>query len=467
METSPGSRSNVVIVGGGLSGLSAAWRLERAGVSTTVLEAGDRPGGRVRTERVDGYVVDTGPDAATGGYAAWLSLIDDLGLSGQITAPSPVLGIVRDGRIIDIDPSRPLRAALTPALSAWAKARVAAGALRLSPQLRRVDSYALIESADLDDPWTDARRFALRHFGREATDYLIDPAIRLTTGSGASHASNLMVLGALASWSGALVNIEGGFDVVPKGIAARLPDVRCGARVTSVEDTQTGVAVRYRSTDGSEDVIEADGCVIGTMYDVAREVWPRLDDLAPRFAPQLRNVALISVSLGYRRRPLTAAYSVMVPTRESPEALLIFMQHSKAPDRAPQGHGLVTIYTDSHVTDRYLERSDEQLEAWAAGIVEGLCPELAGQRDLAIVTRWPKAGYLATPGFWRRSRDLLGAIPQEGRVQLGGDLFGAGSMESAVRWGERAAERLIAGALRGSPLGGGLTWPSAPESKIH
>jgi hypothetical protein len=58
------------------------------------------------------------------------------------------------------------------------------------------------------------------------------------------------------------------------------------------------------------------------------------------------------------------------------------------------------------------------------------------------VTRWPVAGYLATPGFWRQSRALLAAIPADGRVQLAGDLFGAGSMESAVRWGERAAERL-------------------------
>jgi hypothetical protein len=64
-----------------------------------------------------------------------------------------------------------------------------------------------------------------------------------------------------------------------------------------------------------------------------------------------------------------------------------------------------------------------------------------------VVTRWPIAGYLTTPGFWRRSRELLAAIPPGGRVQLGGDLFGAGSMESAVRWGQRAADTLMSGAL--------------------
>ncbi len=155
---------------------------------------------------------------------------------------------------------------------------------------------------------------------------------------------------------------------------------------------------------------------------------------------------LISISLGYRRRPNTAAYVVTVPTRELPDALLIFMQHNKAQDRAPGGHGLVTIYTDTLATDRYLERPDAELQDWAAGVIEGLCPELAGEREMGVVTRWPKAGYLATPGFWRRSRDLLGAIDAERRVQLAGDLFGAGSMESSVRWGERAADRLLASA---------------------
>lgn len=438
--------SSAIVIGGGLSGLAAAWRLQKAGVDVTVLEAQDRPGGRVRTEEVDGYRIDTGPDAATSGYSGWLGLIDELGLREALTTPSPVLGSVRNGRIIDIDPGKPLKAAMTPALSASGKARLVAGALRLRKQLKGIDSYALNLSADLDDPSLNAERFATRYFGREVTDYLIDPAIRLSTGSGASEASSLSVLGVLTAWSVALVNIEGGFAVVPNGIAARLSDIRYEARVTAVEEGAASVVVRYES-GGSSRSLSADGCVIGAMYHVARELWPRLDALAPDFAPNLRNVKLISISLGYRRRPDTNAYVVTMPTCEFPDALLVFMQHNKAPDRAPGGRGLVTIYSDTLATDRYLTRSDEELEAWAAGIIERLCPELAGQRELAVVTRWPTAGYLTTPGFWRRSRELLAAMPASGRVQLGGDLFGAGSMESAVRWGQRAADTLLGGAL--------------------
>ena len=121
---------------------------------------------------------------------------------------------------------------------------------------------------------------------------------------------------------------------------------------------------------------------------------------------------------------------------------MIFLQHNKSPDRAPSGHSLVTIYTDTIVADRFLDRSDEQLEAWAADIVERLCPELAGRRDMCIVSRWPFAGYLADPGFWRRTAALRESLPG-GRVLVAGDLFGAGSLESAARAGEHAATQIL------------------------
>src|SRR5581483_8954762 len=234
------------------------------------------------------YVVDTGPDAATSGYTGWLGLIEELGLGAKLTSPSGVLGMVRDGRIVDIDPAKPLKAAMTPALSARAKARLVTGVVRLRGQMKGIDSYALNLSADLDDPAMTAEAFAVKYFGREVTDYLIDPAIRLSTGSGASEASSLSVLGVLTAWSVALVNIEGGFEVVPRGIAARLAHpVRYGARATAVDDSGDGVRVTYTDRDGTEGTVQADACVIGAMYHVAREIWQPLDGLAPAFAPNL------------------------------------------------------------------------------------------------------------------------------------------------------------------------------------
>jgi protoporphyrinogen oxidase len=121
----------------------------------------------------------------------------------------------------------------------------------------------------------------------------------------------------------------------------------------------------------------------------------------------------------------------------------MFLQHNKASDRAPRGHTLVTLYTDTAATDRYMAMDDARIERWAGEFVESLLPELTGHRDLCEVNRWPSAGYLADRGFWRRARALREALSELQRVQLAGDLFGAGSMEAAIRFGRRAARRVL------------------------
>lgn len=59
-----------------------------------------------------------------------------------------------------------------------------------------------------------------------------------------------------------------------------------------------------------------------------------------------------------------------------------------------------------------------------------------------MISRWPKTAYLPDPGYWRRTAALIEALPDDGRVQIAGDVFNGSSMESAIRWGESAASRV-------------------------
>src|SRR5207253_2005987 len=132
---------------------------------------------------------------------------------------------------------------------------------------------------------------------------VIDGAMRLVSGSGAREASCLGAMGALTGWSVPTVNITGGLQSVPNAAAERLRDVRFNATVTAVMETQSGVAVSYSDAGGTQQQIDADGCVIAAMFHTACEIWPDLDRLAPDFRTRLRDVKLISITLGYRRTP--------------------------------------------------------------------------------------------------------------------------------------------------------------------
>src|SRR4051794_40807852 len=82
-------RFDVVIVGGGIAGLSAAYELSRAAKPLVVLEAGTRPGGVILSEQVDGFTVDGGPDSLLVQKPAAIRLCEELGLGPRLVPTKP------------------------------------------------------------------------------------------------------------------------------------------------------------------------------------------------------------------------------------------------------------------------------------------------------------------------------------------------------------------------------------------
>ena len=434
---------SAIVIGAGLAGLSAGFRLKQAGFDVTVLEQRDRVGGRVLTIRRDGFVIDSGPDAMTESYKNYQALATELGYGDQFVHSSAVVGLLRDGRVLDIDTKSLLSMVFTPTLSWSAKIRFAWGLFKNRKLFVGVDSFRLVDSADFDTDKEHAETFSLREFGREITDYVIDPLIRLVAGGSADEASRLGVLGGMVNWSVPLMNIKGGLDMLPMALAKHV-NIKTSVEVSKLVDTGQGVEVSYSDAKGETQLLQADVCVIATPHNVSEAIYPKLRELVPGYSDKIKYIKLVSLSLAYAAPTNSKAYVVQVPTVESRDVLLIFMQHNKASDRAPPGKSLITIYTDTMAWERIALQDDETVTKWARGEIEKMFPELGGHFIFGSISRWPFTGYLADPGFWLRTRELMKAQPETSRIQLAGDLFGAGSMESAVTWGEHAARCLIA-----------------------
>lgn len=439
MNRAATDHKTVIVVGAGLCGLTAAHRLQQAGLAVTVLERDDAVGGCARTERRAGYVIDTGPDVINTSYGRLLSLVTEIGLGQSIVRSSQVVDVIRAGRPIEVDRGRPLSLIANPVLTWRSKLSLAWGYLKLRTQLRNFDPYAMSTQADRQDQGT-AYDFASKYFPDEVIEYLLDPILRAFAGTSARQASGLAVLNALSVGTRELVNVRGGIDTIPRRLADDL-DVRCGAAVTDIKESDGSVIVCYEA-QGRSHQIKADACLLAVQFHDARSFWPVLDKVVPGAGDGLVDIPMISVSVGYDVVPGTRAYSVLVPSVESDEAILLLMQQNKSDDRVPPGRSLVTLYTELGTTQRFMAQPDDEIATWAGGVIESYYPALAGHRDLSVVTRWNHSGYRPSPGYWRSINEIRSSLPR-GRVHAAGALYGSGGLERAVLAGERAAERLL------------------------
>lgn len=436
----------VIVVGAGLSGLTAALRLQQAGFSVRVLEAGSRPGGRCATLRRDGFIIDTGPEIVAGSYTHYLRLVHDAGLDAAIVPSSTVVGSVRGGRLIDTDTTRTIAMAFTPLLSWGGKLRLLKGFRAAWPLVKNLDAYSMADFPQHDRPEVTADQRARELFGDEVTDFLIDPLVRMIGGAVPTRISELLMLGGLNSWSASLCNLRGGLDTLPAAVARKL-QVSYDTRVASIEESPGGVTLHTSGAKGTQ-TLSADRCVVACQLDEAARLSPAIAAYAQPFLDRLSFAKLIDIKLAYSTRARSRAFACQVPSAENRRLLMYALTHNKAPDRAPAGHSLFTCYLDDGVFEEMAPQSDEALIACVREQIEKLHPEVSGHFRFGHVGRYAKAGYRADPGFFRRTAELIAAVPAASRLQLAGDVFGAGSMEAAVLWGDRAAERTLRAAGR-------------------
>src|SRR6266513_2477979 len=153
----------IAIVGGGISGLSAAYYLAKAGVSSTLIEKRARLGGVIQTERIEGCLVEGGPDSFLAAKPWAMDLIRDLGMESEVIGSNDALRktfIRRRGRMIAMPDGLqflvPTKIApiLTTPLVGWAtKARMAAEYFRRPPSSPQPDC--------------SVAEFVGRHYGQE------------------------------------------------------------------------------------------------------------------------------------------------------------------------------------------------------------------------------------------------------------------------------------------------------------
>ncbi|MGQ0625679.1 MAG: protoporphyrinogen/coproporphyrinogen oxidase [Sporichthyaceae bacterium] len=424
------------VVGAGIAGLTAAYRLEQAGWRTTVLEAADHPGGRVETIARDGFLLDTGATAIAARYPIFTALALELGC--EIVQAAPYLGVVRDGRVRLLRLDRLVRSGLTTdLLSARTKLKLTRVVADIViSKLRGRLNYDDLRAAGPLDTET-ARDYLRRLGGLEADQYLGEPITRALLLANSDQVSRVELMsGLINAVAGSLGTLAGGQGaVIDALVKAHEGDLRLNTRVERVE--RAGAAVQVRASGTTETF---DAAVIACPPPQAARICddPRLATLADR----LRFTRAINVCIGTTRAPQTPAFLVQFPREEDQEIAMIIVESNKAGDRAPAGRGLFTVSWEMSAADAWFDRPDTEIVARSLQTLTGLVGDLGV--ELTYVRRWSPALPHTRPGVYRAIGEFAAGVDPRSPIQYAGDWLSQTGQNTAVAWGQRAAANLSA-----------------------
>ena len=391
---------DVVIVGGGIAGLAAAYELNARGISFVLLERSPRPGGVIVSEELNGFTIDAGPDALLIQKPEGIALCQELGLGPRLvsTLPPRLAFIERRGKLYPLSAASVLGIptefgsfARTPLFS-WR------GKLRMGAEL------FVPKKADDSDESIGA--FMTRRFGREATMYLAEP---LLAGIHAGDVDRLSIAAlfprfaeaerahgslirafrrrrAPPSSEGAFKSLPGGLGEMVRALVDKLPAgaVRTNAAVTAIGRSTPAQLFRVGIGGGIDH--ECRALILSTPAYVTAALVRDQDAEIARLCGEIPYSSIATVALAFRREdvahPLNGS-GYVVPRTEASGILAATWLSSKWPHRAPEGTVLLRTFVGGTRDPAALTQSDDEL---AGRSLAAIRPVL-GIRGAPLLTR--------------------------------------------------------------------------------
>ena len=459
----------IAIIGGGITGLTAGFYLQRAGVPVTVYEATGRVGGAIQSLRCDGYLAEFGPNTILETSPKITQLVNDAGLQSRRMDPDPKAEaryVVRYKRPIEM-PGSPLGFFTTPLFTLGAKFAV------LREPFRPVKRDGVEESI---------ANFVRRRLCPEFLDQAIDA---LVGGIYAGDPEKLSVqqafhkLAALEEKYGSLIkgqilgarerkksgevakdrapkfSFDEGLQVLPDTLRDLLgASVRLNTSVTKLTQTQSGWTADFRNAEGAGQAEHSAVLYAGTAFRLAELKVELGAPLTPSLSPsdgervpegrvrgslldlssfsEIRHPPVASVVLGFRREDVAHpcnGFGMLIPKVEGFKILGTIFSSSLFPNRAPAAHVTLTSYIGG-------ERQPELASLPAEKLYEIVQEDLRvllgvrGKPTFAHTVCWPKAIPQYNLGYGRY-RALMTEI--EGKVP---GLFFAGHYRDGISLGD-------------------------------
>lgn len=454
----------IAIVGGGVSGLAAAYALEKqrkkgADLDYILFEASARFGGVIHTERVNDFLIETGPDSFLTEKPWAADLCRELGLGDQLISSNDSerkTYILLNGRLVPLPDGlifmvpTDLSAAFFSPLFSW------------PTKLRMVREWFYRPSPDA--PESTVAELVERHYGHEMVERVADPLLAGVYGGSADELSAPAVLPRFAeiearqgSLGRAMVatrklqtvparaiftSLKGGMQTMTDALLAQIPQSVCrpSAPIQTVKPESGKWLVM--SAGRTE---EFDAIIISTPAYVAADL---LRHEISQLASELDQIVYSSsviVALAYDdriRASLPPGFGFLVRRSERKRMIACTFVHNKFPGRVPESQALLRCFLGGTRDEEILQSSDDEIQA----VVRRELQEILGigaEPLFVRIFKWRRA--MAQYGLGHKARlerirQVISGMPG---LTLAGNAYGGIGIPDCVRSGSEAASKVL------------------------
>jgi oxygen-dependent protoporphyrinogen oxidase len=458
--------AKVVIIGGGISGLSTAYYLAKGGAASTILESRARLGGVIQTERVEGCTLEAGPDSFLSIKPAALELIADLGLSNDVIGSNDHLRVTfvrKNGRLV------PLPDGLMMMVPTKILPLITTGLLGWGTKLRMGLEWFRAPKPKPGDE--SVAEFVEEHYGREAVDYLAEPLLSGIYGGNPSELSVRSVLprfvelaerygsltrGVLAERAKAAQRrtkaappplfrtLKGGLGQVVDAVAEAIQgktEVRRG-RAETVERAASGFRVKM---DG--DWLEADRLVVACEAHSGSALLGAVDARAAELLGMVPYSSSMTVALGFDAADfakLPEGFGFLVPKKERRRLVACTWVGTKFSYRVPEGKIVARCFLGGMEDAGVLAERDDAIIAAVTAELREIAGITARPR-FSRIARWPRSMAQYSVGHGQRVEELEARVAGIRGLYLAGNAYSGIGIPDCIRMGKMAAERILAG----------------------
>jgi protoporphyrinogen/coproporphyrinogen III oxidase len=465
--------ARVVIIGGGISGLSTAYYLAKSGYGATIVESRGRLGGVIQTEHVDGCTIEAGPDSFLSAKPAALELIRELGLADQVIGSNDQLRITyvrKGGRLVPLPdglmmmvPTKILPLLTTRLFSFGTK-------MRMGMELLRRPKPGTGDQSVAD--------FVEEHYGAEAVDYLAEPLLSGIYGGDPAELSAASVLPRfvdLAARYGSLTRgvltervlarnadgtmppdgavpaplfrtMKGGLGQMVDGVAAAIQgktEVLAG-RAETVERAAAGFRVKLNGG-----WMEADRVVMACEAHNGQALLGAVDARLAELLGTVPYSSSMTVALGFdaadfARPGVTqpSGFGFLVPKKERRRLVACTWVGTKFPNRVPEGQVVARCFLGGVGDAGVLGEPDEAIVAAVTGELQEIAGITARPR-FSRIFRWPRSMAQYTVGHPQRLAEIERRVAQIPGLHLAGNAYHGIGIPDCIRMGKQAAERVL------------------------